>query len=603
MAKLGMNFGGQSSNPFPPALRGFRGVVVVWIICCALLLAVAWPSIIALKASDPDDYMRLVQVRDWLGGQGWFDVRQYRMNPPHGGDMHWSRLVDVPIAGFLWLFRLILPEALASAAAMTAVPLLQMLLAMTLLHRLMRVMGQNEKTALIAPALLLLFPLLTTNFMPLRIDHHGWQAILALACFAALRRRDWRGAALAGVLAAIWLQISLEGLALVCGLCGLLALRYLIRRETSLVWFLASLSVASALLFGLTRPLSSLAFPQCDMLGYPHIAAFATGAGLLALLQKMSKQSQWPLRMAALGVAGVGAVALLIPTLGACAIDPFHGMDGVVRRWWFDYVAEGLPIHKQAPQTILMLLWTLALVPLGLRAALQSCAAKYRADWAELAAFAGMAALLSLAIMRVGLAAQMLCVPLSAMLIARYFSRARAVENAPLRIIATLACVLMLTPSLGSAVGRVFERMMSASGKTNPVMAKQVAKAGGVGGCDLASLAKLPRGLIFTNLNLGPEILVRTPHSVVASGYHRNGAKIREVIEAFSGDPTKAEAIIRANHAQYVVFCTMDGEAGVFATRRKDNLTHLFVSGAPLPVWLVPMRGFDGALRVFAVRA
>ncbi len=162
----------------------FRAVLLVWLMCCALLIGVAWPQIIALKASDPDDYMRLLEVRDWLGGQGWLDVRQYRMNPPFGADMHWSRLVDLPIAAFLWVFRLFLPEQSASAAAMTAVPLLQMLVAMGLLHRLMLMMGESAKNALIAPALLLLFPLLTTNFMPLRIDHHGWQAILALACFA-----------------------------------------------------------------------------------------------------------------------------------------------------------------------------------------------------------------------------------------------------------------------------------------------------------------------------------------------------------------------------------------------------------------------------------
>ena len=45
-----------------------------------------------------DDAMRLVQVRDLLAGQGWFDLTQYRLNPPDGVAMHWSRLIDLPIA-------------------------------------------------------------------------------------------------------------------------------------------------------------------------------------------------------------------------------------------------------------------------------------------------------------------------------------------------------------------------------------------------------------------------------------------------------------------------------------------------------------------------
>src|ERR1700733_1318490 len=48
--------------------------------------------------SDTDDATRLVQVHDFLAGQGWFDLTQYRIDPPDGLLMHWSRLVDVPIA-------------------------------------------------------------------------------------------------------------------------------------------------------------------------------------------------------------------------------------------------------------------------------------------------------------------------------------------------------------------------------------------------------------------------------------------------------------------------------------------------------------------------
>ena len=56
-------------------------------------------------AMSTDDAMRLVEVRDLIGGQGWFDLFQYRMDPPGGRSMHWSRLIDAPFAALILLLR------------------------------------------------------------------------------------------------------------------------------------------------------------------------------------------------------------------------------------------------------------------------------------------------------------------------------------------------------------------------------------------------------------------------------------------------------------------------------------------------------------------
>src|SRR4051812_48296407 len=50
---------------------------------------------------DNDSLLRLVEVRDMLAGQGWFDLHQYRMGLEGGFVMHWSRLVDAPIAAII----------------------------------------------------------------------------------------------------------------------------------------------------------------------------------------------------------------------------------------------------------------------------------------------------------------------------------------------------------------------------------------------------------------------------------------------------------------------------------------------------------------------
>src|SRR3546814_4090138 len=81
------------------------------------------PAIRALPISDTDDAMRMAQVRDLLAGQGWWDLTQYRVNPADGGVlMHWSRIVDAPLAGGILLLRPIFGQPLAEQLVMALWP-------------------------------------------------------------------------------------------------------------------------------------------------------------------------------------------------------------------------------------------------------------------------------------------------------------------------------------------------------------------------------------------------------------------------------------------------------------------------------------------------
>ena len=71
---------------------------LMWVVAVSWLIYSRWPAIHWLTLNDTDDNMRYLQVRDWLAGQGWYDLRQYRLDPPAGFNIHWSRLVDLPIA-------------------------------------------------------------------------------------------------------------------------------------------------------------------------------------------------------------------------------------------------------------------------------------------------------------------------------------------------------------------------------------------------------------------------------------------------------------------------------------------------------------------------
>ena len=71
-----------SSAPKPattPAVDGGSWparVLVMWLVLSILLLLVQAPAIRIGRFGDPDDALRLLEVRDLLAGQSWFDLHQ-----------------------------------------------------------------------------------------------------------------------------------------------------------------------------------------------------------------------------------------------------------------------------------------------------------------------------------------------------------------------------------------------------------------------------------------------------------------------------------------------------------------------------------------------
>ena len=103
--------------------------VLAWALIGGWMLFDKWPNIMGFVLSDTDDNMRMSQVRAWLnGGQDWYDLRQYKLNWPDGANMHWSRLVDLPLAGLMLLGRLFLTGPQAEQLAIAVAPLIPLLL-------------------------------------------------------------------------------------------------------------------------------------------------------------------------------------------------------------------------------------------------------------------------------------------------------------------------------------------------------------------------------------------------------------------------------------------------------------------------------------------
>lgn len=579
-----------------PAGRWRPRLWQLWLALSVFLLLINLYDVIHYLAPESDDYLRLAQVRDWLAGQDWFDSRQYRMNPPVGADIHWVRLVDLPIAGFILFFRLFLNHQLAETAAMVAMPLAQLYVTMLVLRALMRELGQSATEILLGMILIPLMPLLSFNYLPMRIDHHGWQAIAMLTIVWLMIRTGYRQAFLAGFLAAVLLFISVEGMPMVAVIGGLYAVRYWLNRTRDYEGYLLGLALGGPALFVVLRPLSDIARPYCDMFSWPHFLAFGASALAAVVTRAMPAQGSKTGRLLALvPIPFVAAPAMLLP-LGICAISPMSMLDPVLKANWFNYLMESAPLWRQFPSVAVMLVADFVLIILGFRLARERWqSTEYWPKWIFLALATLAAAAVALLVMRAAITAQLLTLPFSALLLAKLLPKAQGLGGTAKRVIATVACFVLVTPALVTAMAKPFDGRVSYTLVSHP-------KLGADGECSIDRLRSIPPSMMFASLDLSAQIVARTPHSVVMGGYHRNQAKMLEVFRAFGGPIDQAEALIRANHAKYVVTCTSSADLAAYANMGEDNLADRIFAGDP-PPWLEPVPNLgNAALRLYRVR-
>ena len=208
-------------------------VALVWLLVALALLLQYWTQT-AETLFDTDDAMRLAQLRDWLAGQGWFDLHQARMQPPEGYDTHWSRLIDAGLAGLLFLFGLFTDAASAERLMRAWWPLLWLLPTIAGMAAIAwRIAGREAAT--VALLLALVGVPAYQQFTPGRIDHHNVQIALTMLAVAATVWSDrWRwGATAAGLLTGLALAIGFEAVPYLAACGAVFALRYVLDRESA----------------------------------------------------------------------------------------------------------------------------------------------------------------------------------------------------------------------------------------------------------------------------------------------------------------------------------------------------------------------------------
>jgi hypothetical protein len=581
----------------PPKVSNAR-LIFRLILVAAILVAVVqvmgpyWKRVMTWGLEDNDDAMRILEVRDWLHGQAWFDLTQHRLSPPEGGDMHWSRIADLPLAAMMApLMALFGPEWGAKYAAFWT-PLVLAVGYVVLGAR--TAVGLGGKGAYI-PGIVLLAcaPAALSYFLPGRVDHHGIQMMLIAGALWGLFIGGARPAALAGLSIATGICVGLEALPLQIVIIGWVAGRwglrgYVVKDET--IGFGLGFAFGLTILFALTVPAGKWALPVNDAVGRGYVVLGFLGGTLLAGGVAISGKFNLAGRLG--GLVAIAVIVLSgIKFFPEIIVPPYGKVDPLLLRLWLNNVNETEPLMT----TKLSRLVAFALFPimaaLGAIAAIVMTKDKERDAWclAALAIIVAAALAIFWQTRVAGLATTVSSIVAAAI-------AAKAFDRFNWRV--ALIIVLLVNPLVPGVVGAGIARFIEK--KPTDVV------TGGGQNCytdaSFATLHKSPTGLVIAPIDMGARVLLATSHSVLAAPYHRNNKGNLAAYQLFMMPQALGKSRAAQMGADYVAICKKSAEVIILSREAPKGLMADLQAGR-IPNWLEPLATPKGSdVQAFKVK-
>ncbi|WP_139353973.1 hypothetical protein [Sinorhizobium sp. A49] len=537
---------------------------------------------------DNDDVMRLVQVRDLLNGQGWYDLVQLRLGLEGGTQMHWSRLIDLPIAGLISLFRPVFEPGSAEVLALAIWPIflaIPLLVAMGLAGR--RISGtQCMHFCFVLTAF---FVVTGNRFLGGAIDHHNVQLVLAAAMAAMLVDMQYRvrSYALAGAAAALAIAIGAETTPLVAIVCAIVALQWAhlgrdVARATIAFGF--SLAATLSVMFFLTVPPYLYRAVTCDNLSIAFYSLALVGGAVLAASAAFASGRGKPTRFGALAASACCVLMVALVVAPQCLGNPLAGLDPLLVELWLDNVTEAQSfstVLAQQPETIGTYYFC------GAFASLVCAWRIWQGDRVRLhlILFALVASNLAIALVQVRamVFSNLLAIlPLSLLLVDL---RTRS-QGGSRGVGASLAYVLVLILSVPTvwAVGGTLASNGLAALETRQVSNTQRCLTPSA----LSDIEGLPPSTIVGPSDIGASILRYTNHHVLAAPYHRNADGMLMELKIGLAPLFNAKAMLSKLHDPILAFCANDFQTDMIAKREPQGLYGQLAAGS-VPDFLTPL--------------
>ncbi len=617
----------MTSNSFVRSLRSFGEVFLppfdgLWLVAT---LYFAWSYLVFPHSPvmhgdlpDTDDYMYLVQILDWLHGQGWYDNVQHRLNPPDGVPIHFSRLAMLPMAAMIKFIEFL---GLGPKGSATIMAMVYPVMLLAWLFGVLRWCAQSimAKEWVGATAFVGVFAVQTTYmFQPGHVDHHNIIIVLVMLALGSAFRmmqnpEQHRWPLYIGLLMAVGMTIALEILPWILLLSAFIGFWGVMRGGTTLragLLYSMVFLVGSALCLLITRPPSDLF--NLDVLTY-SVVYVILAAGIAVTFAGAFLATRAPLLMRAI-------VALLVAVISGYAFfhhfpemvaGPYGGIDPALARIILDEISEAQPLKEPATQW-LSVFWMIGsftiAVPAGIYFWVKSSGVQ-RWLWSLLMVLLLASLALSLFYQRrfIATANALEILPMT-MLLQQGWSWIGANWRGRKQFFAEVMLILITGPLLvvlvpAMADGRSFNTGVFLYSVTFGVEESACETY------DLENALRNPLGIgsrqrmIMNPMGLGPELLFRTQHKVLAAPFHMDVEGNVDATRFFSTPyPEEAEAIARRRHIDLVVTCALV-ESYYFHKKPWDKTDDVSGPGqdfAPhfierlvqghIPAWLKPMK-------------
>ena len=567
---------------------------------------------------DPDDMMRVVQLRDLMAApnplQAWFDTHQARMGVA-GTDMHWSRLADLP---FLLIAVPLSPFVGTETAlnfAGTLVPgLIAGLFALGLLRGMSALTSDGSSStrlpfiaAGMAALHILAFP---PRFSFGAFDHHHLQiALLAMAVgYSLVRQPTLRDATIVALACAGSATIGLESAPLIVAICGLWALLWVVQNDRAAVTARFGLTLGLASLAGLFffTDTGAWTLMQCDAFGAPVAALLAVSGFTLAAAPRVLTS---PLtKLGALMALAMLCLIGLATAAPACLANPMEMLPVEVREGWLSRVTEAQPLITGAVEINTIAAMTgvplcAGLLGLGMAAYTRHTPAR-ALTWLILSGLTLLALALTLYQVRFYTFAMVLAAFVMATLLLKVLGwnhHADGREVSPLRRFPALIGVLLC--SSAASFGIAASALSPTAAPTEIAEASTPLPDETICTADqnFTALNTLPTGHIYAGLDIGPHLLRDTAHSVLAGNYHRGGADIARWLLISATPPNEAAIRLRASNIDYVMMCDYGASELAYGSLYANGMIAALTDEATVP-GLTPLDlDLPDGVRVYAV--
>jgi hypothetical protein len=591
--------------------------IVGWAAAAAILIVGYGAAALSQDFGEPDNAMRLVRIRDMLGGQGWFDNIQQRLNAPDGTPMHWAQWIDALLAAPIALLTPLIGQAAAEIAVAFAWPLGLLGVFMFLVVRVAGEVGARDglrREAKWAGAILaaLAFPAID-KFAPGSFDHHNVELVLGMAAVLGLiHMRTSRVAAVgAGVALGVAMATAAEGAPLVAAGLGVAGVLWLFQPgvfANGLRWLGIGVATSSAVMLAVLVPAPDWAKPVCDAMGAPFASFGVLGGGVaiaLSFLPFLATDSLIK-RIASGAILGAAALAALYLLYPQCAGGGYAAVGEDMSTLWMSQISEARSLVSLATTDVALMLSVAGAALAGLVAAGFYMRSHWRAEhgWILLA-FLVISVVVMFWQIRGSAFATAFAVPFGAwaVVIARRVYRARA------SAIHALAFAGVAAGSAAAAWASAGDALQSTL-ISRQTLASYEVRVGDSKACTtpeaFRTLRAAPTGNILNQFALGSGALVWSDHSVMAAPYHRNSEGTMTVIQAMRSGVEQARETVLASAADYVLVCPATPETAFYARNAAegvapDQTLSAMLGRGEVPDWLAPVDLGASPLRLYRI--